>query len=204
MIKVESFTKIPLPAPILKKLNDQFNLESEEGRELNLWIETVKKAGVPIRCLHEALKLLFANPAKVEITLEARGLKLYDLKDPQHLAWRDALKEGDSVYCNGRAVILGKRLDEKTDFDNHVYFEIKEGLLLIGINRAVPGAMKETNLKAWGIVPAAILEVDVEGKCAIVERLAIPVKSLIWSSKSAISPKRTENRRNLCSIGFAG
>lgn len=184
MIEVESLTKTPFPAPLIKKFT-KFTLDTDEKREFNFWIKTVNRSHVPIKCLHAALGLVVENLPEAEIMLEAHGLKIGTLKDPQHLAWRDALKEGDNVRCNGKIVTLGKRLDEKSDFDHRVYFEIEEGLLLIGINHAVPGMVRETNLKAWGVEPAAILEVDKEGKCAIVERLAAPVKTLKWSSNSA-------------------
>ncbi len=172
MIKVESLTRMPFPV---------------KSNEMELFVKQLKISKVPVRLLHEAFSLI-QDHARIEKILALQHPALFTETDPSHLAFRDALKEGDTILCNQRAIQLGKKLGKKKSPDRQVYFEIQgeaDKLVYLGVNRALPGIRKEaTHHDAWGIQPASVLEVDSEGACALVERLTTPLTSLTWTSNS--------------------
>lgn len=170
LIQVESFTKTPFPVKWINEGNE---------KEIRRWVQKLNKSKVPIRILHEAFSL-FKNGAQMEQRLSLTYPELFIAQDPEHMAFRSALKEGDSIRCNQKILTLGNQIGKKTSgFDRQVYFEIKEEpdkLLYFGVNRALPGIRQVTIQKhAWGIEPASVIEIDSEGKCAILERLPQPI-----------------------------
>ncbi|NGX42445.1 MAG: hypothetical protein K940chlam7_00725 [Chlamydiae bacterium] len=191
IIDLEGHLHEPLPLSIMVKLATLNELEKEEKRTLDNWVSKLKKLETKIKIgpFHDALRAIVysssdkeldaVNLANLEFIL-SKELLLFQHEDPEHVKWRSSLKKGGSVDCNGNKIILGEQLGRKlSGVDNDIFFSIQddpENVVRIGKNRAILGLEKRfSEFYKSGARSAEFLEIDDEGRCAIVERLQDPV-----------------------------
>lgn len=128
--------------------------------------------------------------ANLAYQMDVRGCKLVTLEDSKHLNWRCKLKPGDKVTCQGEesiTYILGNPINEERVDDHYIVFNLEgydDRVLRIGQNRLEPyvetSKFKQPTLH-WGVKPVKILDVDMAGKCMILEKL-YPLAP--WTSQS--------------------
>jgi hypothetical protein len=158
---------------------------------------------IPSNLFHEALKSMIEldalqNPkeiqsklAHLEVMLIDEGCKNIFIKDDeQHLAWRDALKQGDRITCNGKTITLGQQIGMPRLHDKTVLFEVQgdpESLVMIKVNRALHGIKNELQNKlndssngTYKIIPYK--EIDTNGSCALVPRLYMTLDNITWKT----------------------
>lgn len=130
-----------------------------------------------------------------------RWANIFAKEDPIHMEWRrNNLAPGRTIQCNERAIKLGNQIGRKEGKDNNVYFEIAGDptkVVWVSLNRAILGIKwqnlgrycEESTRKKYsqdvGVVK--IEEIDTSGRCAIVERLAMPFTAVQWTSKETLS-----------------
>lgn len=190
VIDLEGYLHQPLPLKELGKLAKGKTLDKKEEKCIKNWVEKLNKktSVITIGILHRALEMLFDDPQELlqlEIGLLDRHLKLFKERDPDHIQWREGLKSGDILYCNGKEVQLGSQIGKKLYAeDNNVIYTIEGNcneVVVIGINRAILRLKERIGKEnGWGIRHANVLEIDREGKFALVERLQDPLVEQEW------------------------
>lgn len=194
----------PLPLNELKKLayRNEYRIEDRDIPIIERFIKEIKdNSNITVRKLHAAFRsfcqhLLRIPPhgvksaphvAILENALRERGCDLFsDKVDRIHMRWRTQLRSGLPITCNGRPVVLGARVgDKKEKEDHYIYFRAKDmpdTLVCVGFNRAILGVQEE-RCKTSPVYPrnVRILEVDADGSCALVEELQEPIDRIAWN-----------------------
>lgn len=203
ILDLEGIMGEPVPFSILEKLAVGAHIEEEESKQLAKWLSKVAKNGdrIGVRLFHHAFSGFIyllkkygkfekdkePNLLRLELALLNRGCHLFAQRDPKQILWRDSLKPGDVILCNGREITLAEQIGIKTGKeDNNRIFAIKgdaSRVVSVGINEAVHGLKYYfSEKKAWGIEPAAYKEIESKGRFALIERLDLPLDSYRWSS----------------------
>ncbi|MFQ5729956.1 MAG: hypothetical protein ACE5GN_06315 [Waddliaceae bacterium] len=202
IINLEGYLHEPLPLPILEKLATGKIITDSDKKALALWIDKLHKlkAKIHIGPFHDAMAALvnhlatlqYPEPpslASLELALVDHRLTLFRQKDPKHIKWRNTLQPGDHLTCNGKEILLGEPIGKKFfDKDNNLVFGIKDNpdkVVYIGINRAVLGLKEKISKENSGGIPnARFLEIDKEGRFALMERLQEPLERYPWKTNA--------------------
>lgn len=202
VIDLESLFHTQLPLKVLAKLSSKEALSDRETKELDRWIKKFNRSSEKrIRPIHKALQAFVkhlgdkADLLELELELILRGCQLFVHADPKHLAWRDSLKEGDALFCNGKKVILGSELGKKRGGkeNRQVVFAVQgddSKVLVIGHNQAAVG-LRWILSDRKGILfhLPDMYELDVTKGNALMERLEEPLKGYNWASdERALNP----------------
>lgn len=210
VIDLESLFHTQLPLKVLAKLSikeglskwETKDLEQRETKDLDRWMKKFNKSSEErIRPIHKALIAFVkhlggkADLLELELELILRGCQLFTHADPKHTAFRDSLKEGDTLSCNGKKVVLGPELGGKRGGkENHqVVFAVQgddSRVVVIGNNQASVGLRKILS-ERQGILfhTPDVYDLDVTKGIALMERLEEPLKDYDWSSdKRGLNP----------------
>lgn len=201
LINLDRIIQVETPLVVLRKLSQEKKLLKEEENKLSIWIKAINENSkkMTVSRLHRGLKALVShietyqwreglkNPsvATLEVELVKKGCSIFRQIDPKHLQWREHLKEDSLLYCNEWELLLGSRMGVSKKEDNNLVYAIQKRddiVAVIGKNTAILGIKKKLiDDYSYGIRSARCVEVDNSGKCAIVERLRMPLSSFEWS-----------------------
>lgn len=214
IISLEGLFGEALPLSHLKKMTMGIDLGTTENEQMNHWIIALNKhaeVAENISLIQEALRgivshiktnhtsrfLAEPNFSTLALALIARNCRIFEKRDIKHILWRESLKKGSEISCNGKPIVLGEPIGKKKEGeeDNILIFEMErdpESVVIIGINRATLGLRQKKALAPnyWGIESMTVKELDSHGRCAVVERLRDPTGGKSWlSSNSILSPE---------------
>lgn len=118
-----------------------------------------------------------------ELACYSSGCQLFSQKEPEHMMWRSTLASGQSITCNENLITLGKPLTDPAEPNcaQNLLFEVindPDNVLLVGINPCAAHIQQQLSKNYQFAIPAVeFQEVDIQGKCARIERL-YPLTSL--------------------------
>jgi len=203
LIDFEGYLHEPLPLTILEKLATGKLLADSESKALDAWLEKLNgmRSKVDVGFFHSSMlayvKYLSTLPSlqpptivNLEAALLDRNFTLFKTEDPVHVKWKDSLKPGDPIVCNGKKITLGEQIGAKAyGKDNNIIFSIKndeEKVVSIAINQAVLGLREKISKEdGGGIHNAKYIEIDEEGRCALIERLQDSLENYKWKTTKA-------------------
>lgn len=191
LLDLEGQTGGPLPLVPLFKVATRRELSKSEEIELSNFVEKINEAeGTSIEKLLKALQVLVdhfvskhykvdlmnkPHRGLLEIYLNQIGCQLFKKVDSQHLAWRESLKSGDQLQLLDRKVTLGARLGKKKESDDNLLFQVegeRELIVRVGKNRSVLHLEEYSSKEKMEVIhKAAVILIDVEGRCSLMERL---------------------------------
>ncbi len=226
-VEIEGILEKPIPIIPLAKLLNQKDLLQTEITELRAWVTDLKLKEKEISLI--SLENILRYSAQILEPFVQRDdllellILLFDLEttilsrdDPLHLDWRDRLKPGDQIECNGMSFELDAQLSpEKLGRDTYKVFAIKNNnkwVVKIANNSfrlKIDSASFSNPIIHWGIPPERLITdigadsnqksvsgLDREGKVAIVERMEISLDNFRWQSQT-IQLKEVEEIRAL-------
>lgn len=207
ILDLEGLYQGPLPYAIFQKLATGKELTRAEKSEITKWIQFINKQGdkITIHFFHRFLKSLVdefqeagSSLARLEMGLVDRECKLFLQRDLEHLQWRNQLKPGDTIECNGKTLILGERIGVKQEgFDQTVHFSIQDDpkkIVSIGVNESILGLKKIlSEEQGFAVKMAEYVEVDATGKCALVEKLSDSLDQFPWTSQKDLVSDEDED-----------
>lgn len=127
-------------------------------------------------------------------TLACLKVSLFNQRDNAHIAWRDNLKPGDKLLCNGIEVILGNPLPSQkaSKDDNTLVFELANTpdlVAVIGINRlTLPLKASLAERMGFGIRHAEFVQIAMDGSFALVEKLETKLSDHTWTTTHHAHP----------------
>lgn len=154
---------------------------------------------ITVDYLHLALKTILDSVshnnksiASIEMSLMDCGCRIFEDEDPDHMKWRRSLKPGDVVTCNGNQITLGRRIGAKPHGkkDRYILFEDANSpvqLVRIASNQAMLAISKARNENYSGQIRAVrFWDIDAVGKVALVDRLSLHLRNIVWSSRKGV------------------
>lgn len=210
ILDLEGWFQGPLPYRALRKLSLGEELSKEEEQQFKSLMTCLNKykRKIDIRFFNRFLKSLveeFGKGGTVKPSLEKLQMafvneecEFFLQRDYEHLAWRSQLKSGDILRVNGKEIVLGERIGEKSrGFDRTIHFAIqgdKQKIVSIPINEAILGTRKcLSKEEGYVLRMPEVFEIDASGAYAIMERLADPL-DLNWLSQRDQFAKEDEDR----------
>jgi hypothetical protein len=226
LLDLEGLLENSLPYPSLTKLAFRKRLSTEDEENLENFVKAIKeKTTLGVRKLHHGLKCFVQHLKKfhtniavnqpslerIEAELYRKGLKIFENDDPKQITFRDRLKEGCVVICNGHSYTLGKELEsEKIEGNQNRVFLLKDAptkVLISGKNTAILGLkhyIADSAEVAAAIRYPEIYEINtgtyfedqfqksqegikLTGTIALVKRLTIPLSSLTLKTGNSLS-----------------
>ncbi|WP_068471323.1 hypothetical protein [Candidatus Protochlamydia phocaeensis] len=208
-----------IPVAALSKMESPDLLSMQDKEALRQWIENLNEKQGEIffkdfaRALEdivEAVRIQGRQDYSLDcllLELDRWGCQLLKREDPAYMDWREQLKPGDSIECNGKQLILGCLLspDKMIDDEYKVFAlagEEHAGHVVKLSNN--PFKLKMEAIKAqnenehWGVRSAAIVErigitadgqpihgLDQLGRCVVVEKLHTGLRDYAWTSHEA-------------------
>lgn len=201
VISFEGLIGKDIPIVELAKLGANEKFSEDEEKTLKKWIKALNGSTLSLSQFTKVLEALIEIIKKNErytFTLDQLLLKLDEKKcvilhqeDLKHRRWREQLKTGDQVVCNGKAFTLAQELGNKV-IDNHYrVFTLTDhpGVMRIAKNRVqlkIQAAKANDENWHWGIEPMVRVEMDSNGSCEIVEKLSDPLHEFQWKSSSFV------------------
>lgn len=211
IIALEGKLQRPIPVDLLFKIASSQELTSIERKNFKHFVSKINKKTdrpIPIHLFEKVLRSLteiFQSITNATST-NAHATKLANLymaffkgrcklisqEDEKHIEWRKSLKAMQELNCNGRTLILGEQIGIKQGLkaDHNLIFTVKNDesiVISVGINRALHDLKKEfSDQFSWGLEPVHYIDVEKDGKFAIVERLAIDIAAFSWKSDRRI------------------
>ena len=201
IIDFEGYLGSLLPLPVLYKLSTGAILSRQEDETLTSFAKKIDRNAdlMQIHNLNEYLRALVKcfkkarnNKVKPDLTriatvLVKRKSAIFNQKDSRHLKWRKKFKPGDKLDCNGIEVVLGEAIGPKASGkDNNLVFEVANApnlVVVFGINRLIlPLKAQLAEEMSFGIRSAEYIQIEKNGKFALVEKLKTKVSNNQWSS----------------------
>ena len=138
--------------------------------------------------------------------LDQKGCQLVHREDPAHMDWREGLKPGDKIKCNGKELTLGMLISpQKLLNDDFKIFELADHPEYVVKIAKNPFQLLIEDQKAknqqdhWGfrfVRTIANLEqnqqnppingLDRQGNCVVIEKLVDPIEKHEWASQQPI------------------
>lgn len=213
-VNVESVMGRPIPVALFSKLHDPKSLTVSECSRLRAWVKkinscqqeiTLKTLSMILREVVTIVHVQGFSPLTLQdllYWLDKEGCSILHSEDPAHMDWREGLKPGDSVTCNGKELILGKRLSpHKKVHDEFKVFELADYpdyVVMIANNcerLLIEAREAQSHEEHWGVrlveTIANIEEddqlppvpgLDAKGCCVVLEKLSSPLDSHKWTS----------------------
>lgn len=219
-IKLEGIMELPIPVALLSKVHTPSLLTEDENNCLSIWVKALNEQQEKISpkllatVLDEVIAIIRLQGTS-EIVLQdvlywlnTKKCALMKQEDFSHTNWREGLKLGDSVICNGVELVLDKQIGANdADEDIHKVFALRdypEYVIKIAHNRfLLLLEEKQSSLEAehWGVrYVQTILTLgdknvsglDTQGKCVVLEKLYSPFGEHEWTSKTIKLNERDE------------
>lgn len=188
IVDLEGRLKRKIPLGDLIRLSD--------SKRVQKWIRALnrKYEEIPFLDFQKALQEIvrIAKILGYQLTLDDLILHLHKLdcdilceEDPVHMQWRENLKEGSIIQCNGKDLTLGKELGNKAVLDCNRVFELTGDLsqfvVIIALNRfLLPIRAHKMEKDQWGVQGAPIFQLDKKGRCLLMEKLPHAVVNYPW------------------------
>lgn len=217
-VEMEGWMQCTIPVAIFAKLHDPQSLTASERGCLNSWVQTLNQCqGIPPKLfacvLNEVINVIYLQGSspltlpKLLAWLDEQGCQLIRQSDPAHLDWREKLKFGDKIECNGKQFTLGRQLSpDKLIHDAFKVFELEshpDYVVKIAHNRLlllVEDTKASNEQEHWGVrLVETIADIkdmtsglDSQGCCVVLEKLSAPVDSHVWNSQKFELTKEDE------------
>lgn len=137
-VQMEGVMQQSIPVALFAKLSDPKSLTVNENKRLKTWIQTLNQCQKSISpklfvcVLKEVMNVIHLQGsssltlAELLLWLDREGCQIIHQEDPAHMDWREKLRAGDVIECNGKQLILGKQLSpDKLIDDDFKIFELK-------------------------------------------------------------------------------
>lgn len=211
-VQMEGAMDRPIPVALISKLQ---SLTLEEKRELKSWVKELNKSSLSFDLVSNVLKEIIqvihlegSSTLTLQdfiFWLDQQGCKFLYCEDNPHMDWREKLKEGDIVACNGKPFTLGRQLspgkainDEFKIFEleNHPDYVIKIAnnsfSLLIEDKQSHWGVRLVEKIKNIEIDPLKppVDGLDKRGRCVILEKLSFSFDTISWDSQEGELTKK--------------
>ncbi len=196
IINLEGINEGALPLAVFKKILKAKPLNSIDHKVLDQWIKQINGRAKAVSIINQGIvgiaSYYMSNAkgnaaAALEGVLEDNGCKVFQHEDPVHMAWRRCLKNGDSIWFQGKQVVLGDELVHTTSLRDRMRVFALEGradcVALVAQNRAALGVknFRHSSGSCFGVSPVRIMEVAEDGCVALAERLQ-PLCAHPWKS----------------------
>lgn len=212
LIRLEGILEEKIPMAALAQLSQPNpQLTSPNLSKLNKWISAINRHQPNLslkqleKSMREVARLISStgkasiNEVDLIVLLGAYGCRLVEEKDVEYVKWREALKPGDPIECNGKCLILGELLGDCKEQDNYKVFNVEdhpEWVIRIGDNRFKlqldafkalkpywhHGIPLAKTIKNIGTDEGKINGLDQQGRCAVVQKLGPALNTHIWSN----------------------
>jgi hypothetical protein len=194
----------------LEKRSSQLSpLTDGERKDLHEWLVPLeakaKKGTINFSCLHRGLRSFLeltgrdneGDAKELPITDRLTILEwnlhqqiqasfkydLFSYEDRAHMQWRNALVEGDKVFCGQSAFTLGPLCSDGKDLLFNV--QDNEDQLVWVSNNPIALLLKERLQRRQALIPAVgIIAIDPAGSCAVIEKLHATDTYMISSEAS--------------------
>lgn len=215
VIDLEGLFQKPLPLTLLKKLATGQEINESESQKLQSWINKINKNdSLDLEVFHAGLSACVdyfsteqepADLLTLELALANRKCQIFDRADPEHLKWRNSLKTGDTIQCNGKSIKLGDPLGLKfTELDRHTIFTVEGDInevVVIGMNKAVLAIEQRImEEKCAGSCFVKYIDVDSKGICARVERLKKSLDKVAWTENDCLDQANNNTARPIANL----
>lgn len=134
--KIECILEQPIPLLALVKLGHAKGLEASDKEALKNWVHALNQHGKALSphllaCLLDEIVQIAKIQGTANLTfatlvhaLAKEGCLLLHVEDSHHLRWRESLKPGDFLTCNGKVLKLGRKISHpKEGPDTFLIFE---------------------------------------------------------------------------------
>lgn len=195
VINLEGLLEQDIPIVELAQLGTNKNLSDAQSKSLKKWMKALNRSTMSISKLMSALEAIsevikMAHPTfsldQLILRLDEHNGNFFKQADFKHIKWREQLKAGDQVACNGVSYTLGSEIGDKISSNEYRLFNISEDTVMrIADNRVkLKLQAKKSNEDKWhwGVHLAEHAQngLDKNGKCEIIEKLHLPQ----WKSTS--------------------
>ena len=223
-VQVEGIMQQSIPVALISKLQDLKSLTVEENRCLKSWVQALNQFQDSL-----SLKLLsnVFNEMIMVINLEGsstltlqnfilwldqQGCQILHCEDRAHMDWREKLKPGSIVECNGKKFTLGLQVSpDKIIKDEFKIFEVANYpnyIIKIANNLfrlLSEDKQSQSEQTHWGVRLVEKIKnietdakkplidgLDREGRCVMLEKLCSTFDSHVWESEEAKLTKKDE------------
>ena len=215
--QVEGIMQQTIPVELIAKLEDPDNLTVEEKRRLKSWVRTLneQRGKISLKLLSAVLKeilVIIQMQGSSALTmpdflywLDQQGCEILHGEDGAHMDWREALRSGHEITCNGKKLVLGEQLSPEKEIDDEFkVFELKnhpDWVVKIANNRfrlLIEERKAQNEDEHWGFRLVETVDnieedaqkppvrgLDKEGRCVVLEKLSNPLGDYEWTSTEA-------------------
>lgn len=226
LLDLEGILEEDIPITLLAKLNSPNGLSDSENKQLQQWIKKLNQYKAKINpsafelALNEIVEIInieghySTTVDDLILKLDEIGCQIIQQDDPAFVRWKDSLKTGDDIVCNGKRLKLGVELIRNEEADEDAEEMNSDDscriFTLVGpehTRRVVKIANNRFKLKVeatkakqekwhWGIRPTEIISnissineeptygLDKFGICVVLERLQGSLENIEWSSRN--------------------
>lgn len=222
-VQMEGIMQQSIPIDLLAKLDGFHRLTVAENRRLKRWVEGLNHHQGSISpklfssILNEIMNIIQLQGSSALTLpdllswLDQQGCSLLFREDFSHLNWRDRLRSGDKIECNGQELILGEQVSSKKLInDRYKIFELEnypDYVVKIANNRLLllmEDQKASSEEEHWGIrlvktivnlgedEDSFVSGLDQQGRCVVIEKLFSPLSDIVWTSKDFKLTKEDE------------
>jgi hypothetical protein len=219
-VQMEGLMQQSIPIALLAKLSDPQKLTTKETRCLGQWVDRLNQCQSMISprlfayVLSEIIDIMRLQGSSLTLSdlliwLDQQGCLSIHQQDPAHLDWREGLKPGDIIECNGEKLSLGHQLSpDKRIKDTFKIFELNNYphyVVKIAHNRFLlflEDKKAKHEQEHWGVRYVETIHhfvterqnlvegLDDQGRCVLLEKLSSPIDQHLWTStKFELSPQ---------------
>lgn len=221
-VQFEGILQQETPVNLLAKIHHPKSLTVPENQRLKIWIEALnqQKHQLSLRLLIlvlEEVSKIIALQGSSSVTLEdliywldQEGCPLLHQEDEPHMDWREKLKRGDKIECNGKSLLLGEQISLEKEEDVYKIFALEnypEYVVKIANNRfrlLIENIEAKNEKQHWGfrlVETISNLEedsnlivsgLDKSGRCVVLEKLMPAFEEDLWVSTTFQLAKEDE------------
>lgn len=223
-VQLEGEMQQSIPIALFSKLHNPQSLTVNENVRLRSWVQRLNacRTSLPIdliaKVFKEVIKIIRIQGdspltyADLIFWLDQQGCQSVREEDPVHLDWRAKLRPGETIFCNGIKLVLGRQLSPEKEIDDHfIVFELANSphVVKIAHNRFLLMVEdKQSNIEKmhWGFRLVEKIKnineegneeiidgLDEKGRCVVLEKLEVPFDRYKWTSTA---PKLTQEDEN--------
>jgi hypothetical protein len=214
-VELEGIMGRSVPISLIAKIALEGRFTYNEKELLLSWVRALKeyRASISFKLLSsalvEAMNVIYLQGSSsltlIEFLdwLDKQGCPIVSWEDAAHMGWRDSLKQGHTIECNGKKVVLGRQISPvKLAGDVNKVFEI-EGhphyVVKLAHNRfclQIEEMRKKSDREHSGVrfvervkeFPGNCAGLHVDGldrlgRCVVLEKLGSSLENDVWASE---------------------
>lgn len=218
-LDLEGLIQQEIPLVALAKMRQPESLTRQEKNQLKDWVRAINQHQEKItshhfECVLQKVVSIFHIQGRTDYSygqllffLSKEGCELLGKEDAKYMHWRERLRPGAQISCNGKVFTLGEQLSKQKDLDDEFKVFALEGEENAGYVAKFANNRFKLFIEAeklndenehWGVHPVRIIDeigqdqeghaikgLDCSGQCVIQEKLVFPLSSHEWTSSSA-------------------